>query len=93
MTMNFIISFLLVLPIAILGNFARSSRLPKQQRHIRADLLESVGLALGISLGEQGSALIPQWYSIVSFILLFIAGYFPICFLADWFRRRSRRAA
>jgi hypothetical protein len=93
MTSNFTIMFLTLLPIAFLGQLARSWRLPRPQRHIRADLVEAVGLALGMSLGLQGGALFPQWHTSVSFVLLFVAIYFPVCFFADWIRKRPRHDA
>jgi len=71
MTSDIFIIFIVVLPIAILAQFARSSRLPKQHRHIGADLVESAGLALGMSLSIQGSTIFPQWHSL----------FRPLCYL------------
>jgi hypothetical protein len=93
MTLNFAMMFLAILPIVILGQLARSWRLPRPQRHSRADLVEAVGLALGISFASQSSALFPQWHPLVAFILLFAAAYFPVCFLADWMRKKPRHDA
>ena len=93
MTSNFIIMFLALLPIAFLGQFVRSRRLPPKQRHIGADLIESGGFALGMSLGVQGGTLLSQWPSSVSIAVLFPIIYFPVCFFADWLRKRSRHDA
>jgi len=90
MTSKFIIMFLVLVPIAFLGQFVRSRRLPPQQRHFGADLMEACGLALAVALSAQGGTLFPQWPSWVSFAVLFAIIYFPVCFFADWFRKRVR---
>jgi hypothetical protein len=92
MTSSIFITFIVVLPIAMLCQFVRSRHLPKP-RHFGADLLESAGLALGMSLSVQGITIFPQWHSFISSIVLFMCSYFPLCFLADWIRKRSRHDA
>jgi hypothetical protein len=85
--------FLVLLPIAFLGQFVRSRRLPPHQRHFAADLIEAAGLALAISLSVQGGTLFSQWPTWISFAVLFAIIYFPVCFFADWFRKRARHDA
>ena len=93
MTSNFIIMLLALLPIAYLGQFARSRRLPREQRNTGSDLIEAAGLALAMSLSVQGGTFFPQWPSWVSYAVLFIIIYFPVCFFADWLRKSSRHDA
>jgi hypothetical protein len=71
----------------------RSRHFLKQPRHIGADLVEALGFALGLSLSSEGSTIFPHWHYFISFTALFVCSYFPLCFLADWLRRRSRHVA
>jgi hypothetical protein len=93
MTLQLIITFLVVLPIAILIQFVRSQRFPREQRSVKADLIEAAGLALGMSLSVESGTFFPHWSTWVSFIFLFAIVYFPVCFFADWIRKRSRHDA
>jgi hypothetical protein len=90
MLLSFFITFLVVVPIAMLGNWARSRRLPAAQRHFGADLLESSGLALGLSTCQLNTAILAPLPHLLSFILIFICASFPPFFLADWIRKRPR---
>jgi hypothetical protein len=90
MLSNFFITFLVLAPITVLLQLARSRRLPAKQRHVGADLLEASGLALGLSTMQLNTAIFAPLHPDVSFILIFICAYFPLCFLADWIRKRPR---
>jgi hypothetical protein len=90
MLLSFFIMFLVLVPIAMFGQWARSRRLPAKQRHVGADLLEASGLALGLSTVQLNTVVVIPGHHNISFMLLFICAYFPLCFLADWLRKRSR---
>ena len=90
MLSNFFSMFLMLVPIAVLLQWVRSRRLPAEQRHLGADVLEASGLALGLSTCQLNTMVVILGHPMVSSMLLFICVYFPLCFLADWIRKRPR---
>ena len=89
---HFFTVFVVLLPLAILGQLVRSHLL-KRPRSINADLLEAFGFALGLSLSFQEFRIFPELPAFVSSIVILFGVYFPFCFLADWIRKKARHDA